>query len=341
MKKNFARAGLVVLSSLLILVSIWSVPEHKAQATTMSPTRLELDADPGKKIQSTIKIYNDGDSAHTFYLSAAKFETKDETGQPEFVPEDKEGLVSWFSFAPSIDIAPKQSKEVPIFVTVPANAEPGGYFAAVFASIIPPASKESGAVAVQTDTGTLVLFRVNGQFPISDSILEFNTKNKKHWLANLPVEFYFRFQNSGSDRAQPLGDITIKNLFGSITKIVTANKGAGNVLPQSIRRFESAWVTSGGDQVEQNTGAIQEPKFTGYWSHVQYEWHNFAFGRYHAHLNVTVNNDSSRSHAKDVSFWVIPWHLLLLILVGGGLFFGIILVLAIIVVAALMRSRKR
>lgn len=341
MNKYILRLGFIALSFVLVLISIVSVLPAPVQATTMSPTRLELDADPGKKTQSTIKISNDDDVKRTFYLSAARFETKDETGQPVFVPGDKEGLVSWFSFASSVEIGSKQSKEVPIFITVPQTAEPGGYFAAVFASIIPPAERDSGTVAVQTDVGTLILFRVNGQFPTDDAVIEFDTKDKKHWYANLPVEFYFRFQNSGADRAQPLGDITIKNIFGGVTKIITSNNGAGNVLPKSIRRFESAWVTSGGDKLEQHNGPVEYPKFSGFWSHVQYEWKNFEFGRYHADLNITVNNDASRVHAKDLAFWVVPWHLLLTVLVIGGLFFGIVLALAIIVVALVMRRRRR
>jgi hypothetical protein len=340
MKQYVFRVGFIVLSFSLTLTALWSVPQHQAHATTLSPTRLELDADPGKRIQSTIKIYNDEKISRTYYLSAATFETKDETGEPEFVPGTS-GLVSWLSFANSIEVGAQESREVPVSISVPANAEPGGYFAAVFASVVPPSERDSGTVAVQTDTGVLILFRVNGQFPTDDSILEFDTKNKQHWFANLPIEFYFRFQNSGADRAQPLGDILIKNIFGNLTKIVTANKGAGNVLPKSVRKFDSAWVTNGGDEVEKHTGVVEYPKFTGFWSHVQYEWKNFAFGRYHAELNVTVNNDSSRSHAKDFAFWIVPWHLLLTILVVGGLFFGIVLAAAVIILSLLTRRNRR
>ena len=341
MKHSTLRFGLSGLGIVLLAVGILAPPQNRALATTMSPTRVDLDADPGAKTQTSIKIYNDDKVKRTFYLSAATFETKDETGQPEFVWGDKEGLVSWLSLASSVEIGPQQSKEVPVFVTVPENAQPGGYFAAVFASIIPPADRDSGTVAIQSDVGTLVLFRVNGEFPKDDAIIEFDVKNKKHWHANLPVEFYFRFQNSGADRAQPLGDITVKNLFGGIAKIITANRGAGNVLPKSIRRFESAWVTSGGGKTEENNGTVEYPKFSGFVSHVKYEWNNFAFGRYRADLNVTVNNDASRSHAKSLVFWIVPWHLLLVISAVALLFFGVVLAAVLIIVLLILRYRRR
>ncbi len=303
----------VFIATLVLGILINLLPAE-VKATTMSPTRLELDADPGKSTTLNIKIYNDEKVKRTYYLSAAKFETQGETGDPVFVPSERDGLVSWFSFPDSVEVGGQQYKEVAVSVNVPENAAPGGYFAAVFASVIPPTNNDPGAVSIQSDVGTLVLFRVNGDFPKDDSIVEFDTKNKKHWYSKIPIEFFFRFRNAGADRAQPLGDITIRNTFGQVTKIIAANKGAGNVLPQSIRRFDSAWVNAGGDDIEQHTGPVNYPKFKNYWTHVQYEWNNFAFGRYTANLKVTVNNDASRVHNEKVAFWVIPWHLISVIL---------------------------
>ncbi len=340
-KLKFAKSVFWQLCLLLVLTS--SLVPLTAQATTMSPTRYEISGDPGKTTEAVVKIYNDEKVKRTYYLSAAKFETQGETGDPVFVPSERDGLVSWFSFPDSVEVGGQQYKEVAVSVNVPENAAPGGYFAAVFASVIPPTNNDPGAVSIQSDVGTLVLFRVNGDIPTKDSIVEFSTKDKKKWHSNLPVEFYFRFQNSGGDRAQPLGDITIRNIFGRVSKIVTANKGAGNVLPESIRRFDSAWVTSGGgkDKIEKFTGAVQQPEFDGFWSHVQYEWNNFAFGRYRADLHLTVNNDASRNHESKLIFWVIPWHLLLLVFGSAILFFGLLLATLLVIVLLILRYRKK
>lgn len=339
MKRLFLRYR--VLVGFIFTASALLFPLHLAQATTMSPTRLELDGDPGKTAQTTITVYNDEKVTRTFYISAVRFETKNETGEPDFVLDDKTGLVSWMHLPNTIQVAPLTYYDINIPIEVPKDAAPGGYFAAVFASILPPGAQGNTPVSLKTDVGTLVLFRVNGDFAKEDSLLEFDTLNHKYWYANLPVEFYFRFQNSGADRAQPLGDITIHNLLGGIAKIITANKGAGNVLPQSIRRFESAWVSSGGDRVEQHVGKVEYPQFNGYWSHVKYEWQNFAFGRYRADLRVTINNDSSRTHAKSIVFWVVPWHLLLLILGGLAVLFVAAVLVALIVLRLFGGGRRR
>lgn len=301
---------LIALAAVAILAGFF--PQNLAQAVTMSPIRIELAADPGDSTSGVVKVYNDDRVERNMYLSVAKFENQDESGEPKFV-KGNDQLVSWVKIQSSILIPSKESREVPFTVDVPSNVDPGGYFGAVFASIVPP-SPDGGEVALQSDVGTLLLFRVNGDFPEGETILEFNTKDKKKILNHLPIEFYYRFQNDGADRAQPLGDITIRNLFGGLTKVVSANFGAGNVLPESIRRFEASWVTAGGDPVEDKYGTVVRPELNTFWDTVKYQASNFALGRYSADLNLTVNNDASRTYAKSTSFWVIPWQLILVVL---------------------------
>lgn len=312
------------------------LPQNLAQAVTMSPIRIELAANPGEKTNGVVKVYNDDRVERTMYLSVAKFENQDESGEPKFV-EGNDQLVAWVKIQSSIFIPSKESREVPFTVEVPNGVDPGGYFGAVFASIIPP-TPDGGEVALQSDVGTLLLFRVNGDFPEGETILEFNTKDKKKILNHLPIEFYYRFQNDGADRAQPLGDITIRNLFGGLTKVVSANFGAGNVLPESIRRFESAWVTAGGDEVEVRHDKVVQPELDNFWETVKYQASNFALGRYSADLNLTVNNDASRSYAKSTSFWVLPWQLIVIVLAVILLF---ILPLVLLLGAILVYLKRR
>lgn len=328
------KTRLLSLAAVAILAGFF--PQNLAHAITMSPIRIELAADPGDSASGVVKVYNDERVERTMYLSVAKFESQDESGEPKFV-EGNDQLVSWVKIQPSIVVPAKEAKEVPFTVEVPSDVDPGGYFGAVFASIVPPAP-DGGELALQSDVGTLLLFRVNGDFPEGETILEFNTKDKKKIFNHLPVEFYYRFQNDGADRAQPLGDITIRNFFGGLTKVVSANFGAGNVLPESIRRFEAAWVTAGGDEVEEKHGKVEQPELNNFWETVKYQASNFALGRYSADLNLTVNNDASRSYAKSTSFWVLPWQLIVVALAIIVLF---ILPLVLLLGAILIYFKRR
>lgn len=335
MKKN--RLAVFVICAAIFLIF---TPLKTTQAVTMSPIRIELAADPGKQSSGVIKVYNDDTVPRTFYLSAARFESKDETGEPKFVP-GTDGIVSWINIQPTVSVPSKDSREVTFTVNVPSGTDPGGYFAAIFASIIPP-DPEASTLSLKSDVGTLVLFRVNGAFSEGETILEFATKDKKNIFNHLPVEFFFRFQNDGDDRALPLGDITITNIFGGVTKIISANYGAGNTLPKSVRKYEAAWVTDGGeDEVESFHEKVVYPEFKNFGEAVKYQWENFALGRYSAHLQLTVNNDASRSYGKSVAFWILPWQLILVTFVAIVVFLLPLLLLLFVIYMYWKRKRKK
>lgn len=331
----------VLLGFIVALVVLGAVPLRQAQAVTVSPLRLELEADPGQTIQSKFKIYNDAPGAQqTYYISLAKFETKDETGEPFFVPGKTE-IAAWATAPASVTVAHFQYAEVPFSITVPQGTEPGGYFAAVFASTQAPKDLNDSNIGLSTDTGTLIFLRVNGEFKKGEVILDFNTANKKHIFSSPPVSFYYRFQNEGADRVKPLGDIEIKNTLRMTTKLVNANVGGGSVLPQSIRRFETTWAGTGGGETQANDVVTEQAPSSGFWKKVQHEWTHFAFGRYTAQLKLVINNDTSRQYTKTVAFWVFPWHLLLTAIVGLVVVLGSLISLAVwIALKLIKRSRK-
>jgi hypothetical protein len=324
----------------VVTAGLFSYLANDAVALTISPIRLELSADPGQTVNSSFKLFNEQTTKQTYYITFARFETKDETGEPQFVP-GKEGLPTWVDAPSSVVAPPQEYYEVPFSITVPRDIDPGGYFAAIFASTNPPQEGGTTDIALQAQVGTLILFRVNGQFSEGETVLEFNIKNKDHWHVSLPIEFYYRFQNSGADRAKPLGDITVRNMFGRISKIVNANPSAGNTLPQSIRRYETAWITSGGEREEKAIGPVAyQPENQSWMQTLKWQWEHFALGRYTANLEVTVNNDSSRSYTGKTSFWVIPWQLLLTVIGGAVVFFGIVIAIAVAIVWLIVRRRK-
>ncbi len=329
----------LALTVVFAIFSALTINAEKAQAVTVSPVRIELAVDPGQSIDSSIKIYNNERGVKTYYLFAAKFDSQDETGQPHFIPNDKTGIVSWTNLPTSIDVGPQQSQNVNFSISVPAGTDPGGYFGAVLISQIPP-SPSGFDISLQSEVGTLLFLKVNGNFKQGETILEFETKDKNHTFNHLPIEFFFRFQNSGADRAQPIGDITLKNMFGGTAKIISANPSAGNVLPESVRKFEMAWVTAGGDIVERFNDKIEYPEFLSFTDAVKYQWKHFAVGKYTANLQLVVNNDSSRHYAGTLSFWVFPWQLLLVIAVATIVFMGPLLLLVIVIIWLIRRNRR-
>jgi hypothetical protein len=301
---------LTYIVTAICAVASLAIVSRTAQALTMSPVLMELAANPGEQVNAKFTLTNEEQDTKTLYLLARNFEAKDESGVPSFSPK-KEGLASWIDMPASVTVGPRERKDVRFSIPLPGNLEPGGYFAAIFAASQPPAESGDGSIAIGSELGTLVLLNVPGSITEGTKILEFKNKSKSFYTS-LPVDLYFRFQNSGQTWVKPKGDVVIHNTFGGTTKIISANPDGANVLPKSIRRFEVAWLQSGGAEVQDQNSERPPETPHGFWGKVGYEWKYFALGRYSADLTLTYNNDTGTTQTASVAFYVFPWHFLII-----------------------------
>ena len=97
------------------------------------------------------------------------------------------------------------------------------------------------------------------------------------------------FENTGSVRLRPSGDIVIKNMFGM--KAGEIKVEGYNVLRNSVRGLSYNWGAKG-----------------------------FNFGRYTADITINPGYASSTINKMSVSFWIVPWqtitYFVVLILLG-------------------------
>jgi hypothetical protein len=305
----------IFLPIFVFLIMVFIFPVQKVIALTITPVRLEISGNPGEVVSKEMTLFNESDTAETFFVSYANFEAQGETGNPAFV-NAKDDLGTWMQAPYSVSVAPKQSETVLIKITIPNDATPGGHFAAIFWGTVPP-NTTSNAVTIGAKTGLLILLRVNGDVNENGGLLEFSTKNNQKFYTALPVSFYYRFQNTGGDRIKPTGDIKMKDIFGITEKKISGNPVDGNILPNSVRKFEIIWEGKDGpvSQDEGNKG--------GFFSQVRYEWRNFAFGHYNAKMTLAYGTKGEIATGK-YGFWVLPWHLLIVIIVLLALAFIII-----------------
>lgn len=301
---NIRRLGLALIVGGLLLV----IPFLQARAMTVSPVRLELSGDPGTTVGGFFKVINEENEAKTLYTSFENFEAMGESGSPNFV-KTGEGLATWLNAPKEITVGPGETKVVDFAITIPASAEPGGYFAAIFLGTNPP-SQDQSQLSIGARIGTLVLFRVNGDIEEGGALLEFGTKNQKKWFSALPINLYYRFQNTGADRVLPKGNLEIKNIFGQTVKNLNPNPTQGSVLPRSIRRFEVWWQKGDSEGVPTEQSGQQ-----GFFEAAAYQWNNFALGRYTANLGI-VYGTSNDNAVANFSFFVLPWQLLTIIILA-------------------------
>jgi hypothetical protein len=298
-QKRLSLKAVLALSVLVLGVFIVSSSAH---ALTISPARVELSGDPGATVGGEFTLINEQSTTQTFYPSYENFSAQGETGTPEF-SSDKSDLDTWISVPQTqITILPGQVMKVPYTIAIPKDADPGGYFAALFWSTTPP-STESGQVSIGAKIGMLILLTVNGNVRESAGITEFDRDGHGFFYQTLPVTLRYKFYNAGGDRVQPQGTLTVRDTVFLPAAHLNANIAVGNILPNSTRQFTIDWVKN---------PSPTPPE--GFFANVAYQWQNFAIGLYSAHLNLAYGTKGLHV-AKTAWFFVFPWQLALCIFV--------------------------
>ena len=307
-------------------------PINRASALTVSPPTYEIGATPGQSLTTGLKVFNETSQGGTFYFDTQNFTAKGEDGEPDFTNEAvKTDLASWIQTPASIDLAPGELKEVDFTINVPANADPGGHYAAIFLTTSPGVPGGGGSVGLTGKIGTLVLLRVAGNIVEEGKLSSFSVGNKNNFYDRLPVDFSIRIANPGTVFIKPSGKITIANVFGQKSAEVAVNMGkmpdgtfkpVGNILSNSTRKFDASWT---------KTDIQDAPK--NFFEELKFELANFALGRYTAKLDLAYGANNDKKINGSLVFWVFPWRILL-----AGLI--IIVVVALVLVGGISRYNR-
>lgn len=297
------------LASIAIIISASfqaqaQTPPAPGQALEIAPPVLNLTADPGQSIQANISIRDVSTSPLVVRGEVNDFTANGEDGTPKLLIEEGEvspySLKPWIAPIPQLSLKPRQIESLPVTIRVPADAAPGGYYAVVRFTASAPELEDTG-VALSASVGTLILLRVNGDAKESISVEEFSVSKdgtKGSVFDAAPVNFAARLRNDGTVHQQPVGQISVKDMFGNKIANVNMNLNQNNVLPGSIRRFDAP---------------LDKAVIGDRW----------LIGRYTADLTVTYGSANSKI-TSQVSFWIIPYKLIGMILLGLLLAFFLI-----------------
>lgn len=284
----------------LVLTLLVLFGAHDAFALTISPVRVEITGNPGQTLRGEMEILNEQQEQKTFFSSFENFEPSGDTGSPRFVG-DTGNLSKWLKTTDRIDIASNERQIVPFTITIPADAEPGGYFSAIFWGSQDPKDQLAGEVAIGGKLGVLILLRVAGDIHEEAGLSEFSTVDGKKILTAVPVALSYRFTNKGGDRVVPLGDIVIKNTLGMKVDTLKANESEGNVLPNSSRKFQLVWEKDA-------------PKdMIGFLANAKAQFSNFHFGFYRAQAEIVWGSEN-KIEKSSTWFFLLPWQALTIVL---------------------------
>jgi len=316
-----------IAATLLCSAAFLCIVRTEAIAFGVSPVIVDLEVAPGSAAHGEVQLMNSADQERIYYVTTQNFVAKGEDGQQDFLPEEqKSGLATWIlPERRTVTLQAGQTFSLNYVVNVPANAEPGGHYAALFFSD-QPGSDTGSAVGVGAKVGVLFLLRVPGDIQESVRVESFRTASDR--LTSLPAYFELRLRNLGNVHVRPEGTVVMRNMFGSVVGKVPVNPRQAVVLPNSIRRFDPAWA---------NTFEIEQG---GFFAALKNEWKNFAIGRYTAEVDAQYGAQKQALSAKT-TFWVFPWHVLLLIALGIILLIVLLKLYNRMIVRAALKNGQR
>jgi hypothetical protein len=282
--------------------------EDDTQTLSVSPTLFQMTATRDQVWKSEVRVINVNKYDITVYPQIVNFAPAGEAGRGDFIPimsseTGGQTLAEWIDIAKDgIVIAPQTTAVVPFTVYVPGTAAPGGHYAAILIGTKPADPNAADSVVKTAQFVTALFFmRVAGEVTESGSIREFRTT--KTLLQKPEANFEVRFQNTGNVHLQPQGDIEIFNMWNEERGTIPINHQThfGNVLPNSIRKFEFAWKTEGSA---------------------------FDIGRYRAVVTLGYGDDTKSFVTSSTYFWIVPYKEILIVL-GSFVLFVWIFALAV------------
>jgi len=266
---------------------------------------LNLSANPGQTIKATISLRDISKGSLLVSNQINDFVAGGEDGTPKIILDDSTSnpysLKSWISPLSQLTLKSREIKNLTITINVPKTASPGGYYGVVRFTGTPPELKDTG-VSLSASLGALILLKVNGATKEGLAVEQFfaNNNGKPGTLfESAPITFVERLKNTGNIHEEPAGLVTITDMFNNKVATLGVNQPPHDILPQSIRKFESPLDST-------NIG------------------NKILFGRYKADLSVTYGADK-QVVTSSITFWVIPYRLMaaiIALLVGGFIALG-------------------
>lgn len=255
--KQRLQVGVRVLAFVLTatLVAIFGLTggsasaEDRANAANtlkISPVRTDIEINPGEsKIVETF-LTNLTNTNVTVRPIANDFIAGDERGTPALILDVDEfaqthSLKRFMGELSDVTIPANSSKKVELQITVPKDAQAGGYFGAIrFA----PATPDSGGeVNLSASVASLILLTVPGEMIEKLELTEFAVLQgeKTGSLFQTPdnLEVTFRFENKGSVQIGPIGHISVQKGDKVVfTEKFNDQDPRDMILPDSARRWD-------------------------------------------------------------------------------------------------------
>jgi hypothetical protein len=256
----------------------------------VEPGKAEIFINPGETITRTISITSRVAEDTTFTITAEDFVGSDDPQTPVVLLGEERGPYSLKDLLipelSTFTLSLGEKITIPITISIPADAEPRGYYGAVIVGNRAGGDSASSTAEVSGNTkiisriGVLFLLRVNGEVEEAGSVEDFKMLGPSKWAyQRAPEGFEILFRNTGNVHLVPHGKITVRNFVGTNMDVLPVD--AYFSLPDSLRYREVLWGDS-----------------------------PFMIGRYTAELEF-YKGFGSETETHSVAFWVLPYKIII------------------------------
>lgn len=326
---------LLVTTVIIGLTAIFGITKNQyAQGQTglnltISPTVLDLTANPGDTLKEKFRVRNNGSSPVDLVILVDKLDPHARNGEVVPIkPDPNDPSISWISFeTATITAKPKEWIDIPFTIAVPKTASFGYYYA--FRIGPGKASTQQNVPGTQL-LGQIVLpVLLNVQANNAKAELKLISFTTNAFLNEyLPVTFQTTFTNSGNIHIKPSGTIFVRLSDGTSTAL-DVNPGSGTILPGGKRTYETNWtdgflvqqviLEDGSPKLDKNGKPMYQ--LTINWDRLTH----FRIGKYTATLLAVYDNGQKDEPLEaTTTFWVIPYTLI------GVSVIGLIIVIVIL-----------
>lgn len=262
----------------------------------VGPGKVEIELKPGEQKIVNLKVSNRMGDTRIFKVGIEDFTGSKNPEETVVLLGAERGPYSLRDYihVPEMNFELKDGERatVPVTVSVPTDAEPGGLYGTV---LITTTSKNaaiaSGGSAIISRIGTLFFVNVPGVVRHDGKLKEFETSSGGKFFGKGPIDFRLLYENNGSTHVNPYGEVKIQNMFGEEVGNVVVDPWFA--MPTSLRLREVSW---------------DRP---------------FLFGMYTATANINRGYDDIID-SKSITFFVIPWKII------AAAFLGLVLLVLII-----------
>lgn len=264
----------------------------------VGPGRVEVVVAPGQTVTRDITVTNRISSDRQFELLVEDMSGTADGSNAVVLLGDQQGPYSmrdYVSFPQDkITLDLGERAKIPVTISMPPNAEPGGYYGGVLVTTVQDDGVDEGQVArspIVARIGTLFFISVPGETEIAGELIDFSTAGDKWWYTEGPVDLSMTFENTGSIHLNPYGEIRVTNMFGAEVGFVELEPWF--VLPKSLRLREVTWDSE------------------------------LLLGRYTLTANINRGYNDIID-VRKVHIWVVPWKFLLAVFGTLFVFFFVI-----------------